>query len=159
MDQKRYRSFYPCAGIGPLTCADIANLAYLRSRRSLDTQYGCAPENMDVRSRWEVIRQLQWQLVSDGVLSREEVEHTFNSLSVTDREAISYWTNSLATRLANIPELGEKEWSVLLQTVALGQQWYESVIEDPDLIQYLESEQQPIDLYKVLFGDEEDELG
>lgn len=114
---------------------------------------------MDVRSRWEVIRQLQWQLVSDGVLSREEVEHTFNSLSVTDREAISYWTNSLATRLANIPELGEKEWSVLLQTVALGQQWYESVIEDPDLIQYLESEQQPIDLYEVLFGDEEDELG
>lgn len=151
MDEGSYQAYYHTENV-PLTCAGIANKGYSRGRSpATHARPHCfAPANMNEHGRWEAIRRLQWRPFSDGELTRRDVDDIRDSLPADVLTAISYWANKLASRLADIPELRKKSWDLLLQTVALGRDWFESVIADPTLIRYLETEMQPVKLHEVL---------
>jgi len=93
---------------------------------------------------WAAVSKLNWALRSDEVLSAAQVRGRRNALSPPERRLLRTWMEVKGEALvAVVPELGEKiAGSAAIELVALGENWFVNVLQDPSLAQYYLDERQ-----------------
>ncbi len=99
------------------------------------------------QARWTALRELGWRLRSDQEV-RPEVARAFFAQA---GPGLVEWMEAQAKALATAhPFLAEKSTTLRLHFVALGEEWFQALLENPTLAVFLEEENQAVDLEEVL---------